>query len=140
MKIIDNGLTPEIFIKLRELIGFQNYQKEDVIKALNNCLYTVVIFDNDEAIGMGRVIGDGRISFFIKDVVVRKDYQGKGIGTIIMKAIFRYLNKAACNNAYVGLMSTPNVEGFYERFGFIRRPNSKYGAGMVLYYKGELYD
>lgn len=37
-----------------------------------------MIYDNENAIGMGRVVGDG-IYFTIVDIVVRPEYQGKKI-------------------------------------------------------------
>jgi len=30
-------------------------------------------------------------------------------------------------------MSTVGAEGFYEKFGFITRPNNHFGSGMVMY-------
>lgn len=140
MKIIvkENELKPETFIKLRKYYSnFIEYAKEDVEVALKNTLYSVCVYDGDKEIGIARVVGDGRICFFIKDVVVHPDYQGKNIGKLIMSYLFKYFAEVAADNAYIGLMATPNTEGFYEKFGFIRRPNERYGSGMILYYKRE---
>ena len=35
----------------------------------------VVVFDDKRPIGIARIVGDGRIAFFIKDVVVDPAYQ-----------------------------------------------------------------
>lgn len=136
MKIEENGVTATIFTELRKTGPFVQYEEEDINVALKNTLYSVVVYDTfNQPVGMGRIIGDNRIAFFIKDVVVVPEMQGKGIGTLIMRSLFDYISKHACKNAYIGLMSTPGKEGFYEKFGFIRRPNDQYGAGMVLYWK-----
>ena len=137
MHVLENGVTVDIFIKLRKLGPFKEYNEEDVRLALQHTLYSVVVYDDEKAVGMARVVGDGRICFFIKDVVVVPEYHKQGIGTLIMKNLFSYFKANACLNAYIGLMSTPNVESFYEKFGFIRRPNKEQGAGMILYYNGE---
>lgn len=131
----ENELKVETFISLRKFYNFVEYKEEDVKVALDNSLYTVCVYCLDKVIGMARLVGDGRICFFIKDFVVHPDYKGKQIGRLIMSYLFKYIDRHCCDNAYVGLMATPNTEGFYEKFGFIRRPNEKYGAGMIMYYK-----
>lgn len=128
-----DALTPELYIELRRKVEFEDYSIEDVTQALEKTLFSVVIYDDDVPVGIGRIVGDDRIVFFIKDVVVDPSYQNKSIGTAIMKALMEYIEGKACNNAYVGLMSTPKKEGFYKKFGFIERPTEKYGHGMVKF-------
>jgi len=135
IKIIENGVSSEVFINLRRTTQFKTYGKEDVKEALKHTLYSVAIKDEDQYIGMARIVGDGRIAFFIKDVVVIPKYQHKHIGELIMKKLFEYIEKHACHDAYIGLMSTPNKEGFYKRFGFIERPTKDFGSGMVKFYE-----
>lgn len=133
MKIRENCLTTNDFMSLHK----DNKRKifSDVIlkKAFKKNLYDIVIYENDEAIGMGRVLGDGLTVFFIKDIIVREDYRGRGFADIIMKNIMNYIYKNAEKNAYIGLMSTPGKENFYKKFGFIERPNDDYGSGMVMF-------
>lgn len=129
-----NVLTPEIYINLREKVNFKYYSYRDVEVALNNTLYSVVIYDDDTPIGIGRIVGDDRIVFFIKDIVVDPDYQKMKIGQIIMKNILEYISTKACEGAYIGLMSTKCCVDFYKKFGFIERPNDDLGPGMVKFY------
>jgi GNAT superfamily N-acetyltransferase len=42
--------------------------------------------DQDKAVAMGRIVGDGGWNFSIADVAVLREHQGKGIGHIIMMA------------------------------------------------------
>ena len=58
-------------------VGFQFYSLEDCSAALKNTLYTVEIREEDKTIGIARIVGDGRIVFFIKDVVVDPRFQRK---------------------------------------------------------------
>ena len=71
----DNALTASIYIDLRRKVNFKEYRKEDVETAIANSLYSVVVFDDKRPIGIARIVGDGRIAFFIKDVVVDPAYQ-----------------------------------------------------------------
>lgn len=128
-----NALTPQIYAELRQKVGFQAYALEDVAEALDKTLFSIVIFDDDRPIGIGRIVGDDRIVFFIKDIVVDPEYQKQHIGYSIMQSLMQYIEKKACENAYVGLMATPNTERFYEKFGFIQRPNHDHGHGMVKF-------
>ncbi len=52
-----------------------------------------------------------------------------------MDYALEYISTVACDNAYIGLMSTRGMESFYKKFGFIERPNDGLGSGMVMYYE-----
>ncbi len=140
IRIVENGLTPQIYRDLRKTVNFKEYPDCDVAIAIKNSLYTVVVYDGDFPIGMARVVGDNRVSFFLKDVIVEKSYQKKKIGNLLMEKIFAYLEIHASDGAYVGLMSTPDGVAFYKKHGFIERPTDGMGPGMILFYtrKGEL--
>ena len=109
----ENALTASIYIDLRRKVNFKEYRKEDVETAIANSLYSVVVFDDKRPIGIARIVGDGRIAFFIKDVVVDPAYQKNRIGNLLMQKLQEYLAGAACEGAYIGLMSTPNCVPFY---------------------------
>lgn len=137
LRIEENGLTVEIYTELRVYGGMQPYPPEDVAIAIKGTLFSVVVWDDDEPIAIARVVGDGRVVFFIKDVVVRPDRQGRGIGRLVMEQVMAYVRRAGAPNAYVGLMSTPGKEGFYEQFGFHVRPCGYEGSGMTCYINRE---
>ena len=134
IKILKNALTPEIYTDLRKTANFIEYKKEDIEIALKNTLFSVVIYHEDKPIGISRVVGDGKVAFFIKDVVVHPDYQNKSIGKTLMQTVLSYISEVACDRAYIGLMATKGKESFYQSFGFIERPNNQLGSGMVMFY------
>ncbi|MBL4934389.1 GNAT family N-acetyltransferase [Clostridium sp. YIM B02515] len=131
MNIERNGLTWEIFDSIRRYADMQIYEKTDIIEALKNTLYSVVIYDREKPVAIGRIVGDGRIAFFIKDVVVHPDYRNKHVGTMVVNELLDYIESCCCENPYIGLMAMPHTEKFYEKFGFIVRPNDRFGAGMI---------
>ena len=133
LRVVEQSLTPEVYRVLREKVSFQPYAEEDVAAALSKTLYTVEIRDGETTVGIARVVGDDRIVFFLKDVVVDPAYRDRGIGRMLMEAVFAYIRNRACENAYVGLMATPGTERFYEKFGFILRPAPGLGSGMVRF-------
>jgi len=120
---------------LRQKVGWGEYGIEVIEKALPNSLYSVCVFDDDQIIGMGRVIGDHGLCFYIQDIIVLPDYQGKSIGKNIMIRVMQYIELNSSNNSIIGLMSAFGKEEFYEKFGFTKRPNEKLGCGMTLFVK-----
>jgi GNAT superfamily N-acetyltransferase len=135
INIVKNGLTVELYKKIRDTVGFKSYEDGDIDEAIKHSLYTVVAYDGEKAVGIARIVGDNRIAFFIKDVVTIPAYQNKSIGHLMMLSIFEYLDQHAAKGAYVGLMSTPGKEKFYTKYGFIERPSEGFGSGMVMFYE-----
>jgi len=135
INIVKNGLTVELYKKIRDTVGFKSYEDGDIDEAIKHSLYTVVAYDGEKAVGIARIVGDNRLAFFIKDVVTIPEYQKKSIGHLMMLSIFEYLDQHAAKDAYVGLMSTPGKEKFYSTYGFIERPSEGFGSGMVMFYE-----
>lgn len=105
-----------------------------VEKSLEKTVYGVSVYDDDNIIGSGRIVGDGGLCYYIQDIMVLKTYQKKGIGSEIVKLLMDYLEENAPYNSYVGLMAAKGLEGFYSRYGFISRPNEYFGPGMTQFW------
>ncbi|MFC1841383.1 GNAT family N-acetyltransferase [Thermodesulfobacteriota bacterium] len=110
---------------------------QGIEKGLDNTLFNLCVRKNGELIGFGRVIGDGTITFYIQDVIVIKKYQQTGIGKEIMQRLMAYISSVASEGAIIGLLSAKGKEAFYKNFGFISRPNEKYGKGMFMYWRNK---
>ena len=68
-----------------------------------------------------KFIHDGGLVGHIEDVVVRKDYEGKGIG---IKLVTSLLERAKEKNCYKTILDcNDDVKQFYERIGFKRESN-----------------
>ena len=136
--IKENQLNYETYYTLRESVGWNNWSKEQAEKALENSYYSIVIFYNDNAIGMGRVVGDG-IYFTIVDIVVRTEYQGRKIGTTIMNSILEYIEKNMCEGSRVSvqLLAEVGKEQFYIKQGFQLVPHEYCGPALrkIIYKK-----
>ena len=132
IRIVENSPVAEDYLHLRESLSWNTYSLADTKIALSNNLYCVSIYYEYEIIGMGRIVGDGRVCFYIQDIMVKPTYQNHGIGTLILNHIIEFLKNIAAKEAYIGLMSKKGKEEFYENFGFIKRPNDIMGNGMVL--------
>ena len=137
MKInyIEKTPTPDDFNMLTESVGWGKRESNIVEEALRNTLYSLCVYDENRLIGYGRIIGDKTIFLYIQDIMVTPKYQGKQIGTGIMYKLLEQVDryKKVNPNIRTYLGASKGKEGFYEKFGFISRPNDKLGAGMILY-------
>uniref|UniRef100_UPI0008296306 GNAT family N-acetyltransferase n=1 Tax=Streptobacillus notomytis TaxID=1712031 RepID=UPI0008296306 len=110
-----NALNAEDYLNLHEKCGFKEYKKKDVITAIKNHLFDAVLLIEEEVIGMIRIVGDNKIVFFIKDLMILPEHRNKGYGRLLLNSALEYISKNACKGAYIGLMSTVNHEAFYEK-------------------------
>ena len=92
MEYKENLLSYEDYRTLRESVGWHLFSKNQMQQALDNSLYTIVAVENNQSVGMGRLIGDG-MYFLIVDVVVHPVFQKCGIGTNIMNMLLKYVEK-----------------------------------------------
>ena len=135
IKIDENIISVDDFNYLTDKVGWGTRDNKIVEEALNNTLYSVSIYDDDNIIGYGRIIGDKTIFLYIQDIMVIPEYQGKKIGTKIMEALLDKIKeyKAVNPNIRTYLGASKGKEQFYERFGFKTRSNADLGEGMILF-------
>ncbi|UJH67796.1 GNAT family N-acetyltransferase [Allomuricauda sp. SCSIO 65647] len=132
IRIEERAPTVEEYQLLRNQTNWGMVRDPAVKIALKNHLYSVVVFDGPNMIGMGRVVGDGAIYFYIQDVIVHEDYRSKGVGGLIMDHIEHYFETMAPQHAFIGLMAAEGTTEFYKRFGFIERKNNSPGMFKIL--------
>jgi ribosomal protein S18 acetylase RimI-like enzyme len=74
---------------------------------------------------VGRVVGDGGCNFEIVDVAVEPEYQGQGLGRLIMEKIMDFLNINSPAGSYIFLIA--DVPELYEKFDFKKMLSCKGG-------------
>ncbi len=133
--IIENKISADEYNYLNNSVGWGFREISIVEEALKNTLYSVSVYDDNKIIGFGRIIGDKTIFLYIQDIMVIPEYQHQHIGTKIMNKLIEQINEYKNINpsirTYLG--ASKGMEPFYEKFGFISRPNNDLGAGMILY-------
>ena len=118
--LVDNGLTAEDFIRLKVATGFMDRPVEQVKKALKNGLFNVTAMHNGEVIGMGRLVGDGAMYWYLQEIIVLPEYQGQGIGKSIVNRLIEHIESTAIpgTKVEVGLTAVKGKEPFYKKLGF----------------------
>lgn len=127
--LIENELNAEDFIRLKVATEFRDRPLEQVEKALKNNLFDVTAVYNGEVIGMGRLIGDGVMYWYLQEIIVLLEFQGRGIGTKIVNRLLDYIKENTSPGTFVsvGLTAAVGKETFYEKFGFFK------SSGMTMY-------
>ena len=134
IKYVERFPTPEEYNDLTDAVEWGKREERIVEEALKNTLYSLCVYDGDKLIGYGRIIGDKTIFLYIQDIMVLPEYQGKKIGTEIMKKLLKEIEefKKINPDLRVYLGASKGKEDFYKKFGFISREDVGLGEGMIL--------
>jgi len=114
---------------LRKASDIDKNKAKEILKKIkqnqNHIIHVAV--DDNKIVGSTtllieqKFIHNGGLVGHIEDVVVRKDYEGKGIG---IKLVTSMLERAKEKNCYKTILDCKdNVKQFYERIGFKRESN-----------------
>jgi GNAT superfamily N-acetyltransferase len=104
-------------------VGWENFINFEVAQqSLDRSLYHLIAVDAEQTVGMGRIVGDGAIYFYIQDIAVLPSHQGQGIGRAIMDQLMGWLHANAPDKAFVGLFASEGRSTFYQRYGFKAYP------------------
>lgn len=120
IQLLDNVLLAEDFIRLKIATGFMSRPLDQVEKALENGLFNVSAICDGKVVGMGRLVGDGAMYWYLQEIIVLPEYQGHGIGKSIINRLVDHITSTAIPGTCieVGLTAVKGKEPFYEKFGF----------------------
>lgn len=115
-----NELTAEEFISIWESVWGSGPTVEQTRLALEHTIFRVSVYDGEKPIAMARMLGDMGLDYYIKDVAVRPEYQGQGIGRLLIDELMKFIdsNGVSGTDIFVELCAVPDKIPFYEKFGF----------------------
>ena len=107
----------EIF-RLYSQVGWTAYTENMAAlkQGFQNSLLTLAAYENNELLGIVRVVGDGFTIVFVQDILVFPAKQRQGVGTALLKAVLeRYAN---VHQIELTTDQTPETAAFYRSLGF----------------------
>lgn len=115
-----NELTAEEFASLWESVWDGTRPMEQIRLAMEHTMFRVSLYDGGKPIAMARMIGDMGMCYYIKDVVVRPEYQKKGLGRLLINELLAFVksNGVSGTEIFVELCAMPDKIPFYEKLGF----------------------
>ena len=131
--VITDNITPEEYMEMRRSVNWGEFPLEQAAVGLKNSFILICLRNGEGApVGLGRCVSDGGYVIYIADVIVCPEYQGQGLGRVIMETIMERI-KETLKPGYrvmISLMAAKGKEEFYDKFGFEIRPNETVGCGM----------
>lgn len=105
------------------IINFLNYEsywaknrnKATIEKSIINSVCFGVFDQKNRQIGFARVITDFAVFAWILDVFIIQEYQGKGLGKLLMQEIMSHHDLIGISRWGLG---TKDAHGLYQKFGF----------------------
>ncbi len=93
-------------------------RREDVLRMLKYTDAVVAFADPDTSrlVAFARILSDRVFKAFIFDVIVHPNHRGRGLGRILFDAVMSH--EMVANVEHVELYCRPELEVFYERWGF----------------------
>lgn len=90
---------------------------EEVAHYIGISLHIASAWHNDELIGIARLGGDGRLCAELTDVLVKSEFQGKGIGTELARRATEEIRRLDPYKAWVEPMGEREIH-IYGKLGF----------------------
>lgn len=120
LKIIADTFTAEEYITLWNAVWDGAPSREQTEIALAHSIYRIGVYDGEKIVAMARMIGDLSLCYYIKDVVVRPEYQQRGIGRMLINDLLGFIRAHGVPDTeiFVELCAMPDKIPFYEKFGF----------------------
>lgn len=119
--------------KLCDSVGWVRRPLKKVKIAIDNSFVTASLFYEQNKkkflIGFARATSDTSFNATIWDVVIHPDFQGQGLGKMLMAQIIKQLRYEDINT--ITLFADPQVVNFYKHLGFITDPDGV--KGMFWY-------
>src|SRR5436190_4799878 len=119
--IVSRIPTPKEYMDLVLAVGWDKYVTHSTVdKVLAAPVHSVVAEEaSGKVIGCALLLSDQASFYYVKDVMVHPDWQSKGVGSMLMKEITRWLDQNAAENAFIGLFTGESLAPFYKQFDFV---------------------
>jgi GNAT superfamily N-acetyltransferase len=122
------------FIRIRKLIKWNELDENQIKIALKNSMINISIFYNNMCIGVGRIVGDNVLKGMLTDIMVDPNYQGMGIGKLIVTSLINEVeNRINIGNCFqLEASPTANNREFYIKCGMKYKPENQDGVYLWI--------
>ncbi|WP_168928863.1 GNAT family N-acetyltransferase [Paenibacillus dokdonensis] len=119
MKIVNEVPDLKEYVDLRLAAGMEAADEEALKNGLMHSLCTVSARgDQDELLGMGRIIGDGGVYYQIVDLIVSPVQDEQSLQEAILYQLLDYLETHASKDAQLMVVSDVAGIKLYQKHGF----------------------
>jgi len=116
--VVERRPTSGEYQRLIASVGFKSRDPVAIANALTASIFSVCVEHDGELIGMGRIIGDGGLHYYLTDIVVDPKHQRRGVGSMIVRALTEFMERVPYKNTPVNIFAVEGTAEFYARFGY----------------------
>lgn len=122
----------EEIMNLYEDVEWHAYTKDKIRlkNAIDHSLKLLTAWDNDKLVGLIRLVGDKHTIIYIQDILVLKEYQGKGIGSKLLNLILEKYK--SIRQIVLMTDNTKETISFYKKNGMVDTADYN-GVAFVKY-------
>jgi GNAT superfamily N-acetyltransferase len=131
-RLADGPPSVADYLRLRDEAGLSPKRQDQAEVALTGSWAAVHVLHGDEAVGMGRVLGDGGWYFHVIDMAVLPEHQRRGLGDAILTVLLDRIGRDAPAGAYVNLLADEPGRRLYARHGFEPTAPGSIGMARIL--------
>ena len=126
--VILSDIKAEELMYIRKLVNWNKpITLEQYKKAVDNTMCKVLIKNNKDIIGLGRLVGDYSV---LSDIIDNPKYQGMGYGKIIVTTLIKQVKDTLKEGEYFQIEATPTYgnRDFYIKCGMKYKPENQDGV------------
>ena len=116
---IKTGIIPEKeqVLALYNDVGWTSYTDEPdlLMQAIKNSLKVWTLWEGEKLIGLARIVGDGSTICYLQDILILKSYQGRGLGSDLLKEIMK--ENQHIRQFVLLTEDSEKTKGFYKKLG-----------------------
>jgi GNAT superfamily N-acetyltransferase len=121
VRLVARMPTPDELHQLVTAVGWSQPEENASPEIPRSSVAQVLVAEDSSSgqiIGCAFLLTDHAGFYYIKNVIVLPDWQGKQVGTALMAELTRWLDQHAPDKSLVALHTGESLAPFYRRFGF----------------------
>ena len=132
--LIKKDIKTSDFVRIRRNLKWNEIPETLVEKAINGSMINISVYDNEECVGVGRIVGDGALKGMLTDIMVLNEFQGKGVGKLIVTSLIKELENMVNDGCCFQLEASPtaNNREFYIKCGLKYKPQNQDGVYLWI--------
>lgn len=129
---VSQDMNAEEFAELFVSVGWNCPAREQMKLAIENSTKSFIVRHNGKAAATINWLGDYGMHWFMKDFIVRKEFQGQMIGTLLYRFSENFIRSTMREGwkVRIDLRASKGKESFYSKLGFQTMTGNETGSGM----------
>lgn len=127
---IRNKISAADFYKMRKSVKWKEVSLEQLEKALSNSMNVIGIYEENEIVAMGRIVGDYTFKGMLTDIIVKPECQKKGYGKIVVTRLLENVKSGLKHSEKIEIQGSPTAgnRNFYVNCGLEYEPEEQDGV------------